>query len=628
MALPRDKWQAQIRQAARKHGVPEDLALALANAESGFNPNARSPVGAIGLFQLMPGTAKGLKVNPHDPMQNIDGGVRYLKQQLKTFGGNVPNALAAYNAGPGAVQRYHGIPPYRETQNYVRRIQSSRGGFGPRLGGAVPMPNGGGQSNAVPLPGGNFPSTAVPMPDGNGPLWDTTGGITVETFNSQPNFGLGFVKRMDPLTGQGVDIPNVVTPERMAQINQIALTDPNGGQQVAQQQPVQPGNLLTKFQTGYANESGAIKQAADAAKIKTSGTNKVLQVLGGLVLGGLMGGPVGALGGALALPAIQGKRRANVNATVSANEAAAQKALLEKMLTLSKLEGNASATDEGNRIYGTAFGAPVEQATASGMGGDLASGQYAQQAPTVLDAIRRKALMQTAHGVGKPGESGTLQTGVSNTDWGNVPMAMPASVASTLITQMGQAGDTGLTQGNAAFRAPSQNAQDNAQAAYADANAANTQAGIPYTEQKSKMAPELLQAEINNNNYHAPTLPTSASLAAQQFANDPEGMRQFLLGNGANSANNNPNAELYRQVDVIDSTIKGMGENKAPNWFANDQEKASYNQRESQKQRLLARRQAIMNQILGQGSAPAGTAATGGVSAGASDWLKKHGYGK
>ncbi|WP_238941459.1 lytic transglycosylase domain-containing protein [Jannaschia sp. Os4] len=114
-------WIPEARAAARRHGVPEDLFLRLVRQESGWNPNARSNKGAIGLAQLMPGTARLLGVNPRDPSQNLDGGARYLAQQFRKFG-NWRLALAAYNAGPGAVERHGGVPPYRETRNYVRRI--------------------------------------------------------------------------------------------------------------------------------------------------------------------------------------------------------------------------------------------------------------------------------------------------------------------------------------------------------------------------------------------------------------------------------------------------------------------------------------------------------------------------
>jgi len=110
--------------AARRHGIPEDLFLRLVQQESGFNPNARSHKGAIGLAQLMPQTARDLKVNPNDPNQNLEGGARYLKTMYRKFG-NWRLALAAYNAGPGAVEKYNGVPPFKETQNYVRKILGS-----------------------------------------------------------------------------------------------------------------------------------------------------------------------------------------------------------------------------------------------------------------------------------------------------------------------------------------------------------------------------------------------------------------------------------------------------------------------------------------------------------------------
>ena len=109
------------REAARRNGVPEDLFLRLVQQESGWNPNAISVKGAIGLAQLMPQTARSLGVDPRDVQQNLDGGARYLSQQYRKFG-NWRLALAAYNAGPGAVEEYGGVPPYRETQNYVRVI--------------------------------------------------------------------------------------------------------------------------------------------------------------------------------------------------------------------------------------------------------------------------------------------------------------------------------------------------------------------------------------------------------------------------------------------------------------------------------------------------------------------------
>ncbi len=120
-----EEFEPIINSLAAEYGVDKSLVKAVIHAESGYNPNAVSPKGASGLMQLMPKTARDLKVcNTFDPHDNIRGGVRYLRFLLDTFKGDVPLALAAYNAGLSKVSKYGGIPPYEETRNYVARVLS------------------------------------------------------------------------------------------------------------------------------------------------------------------------------------------------------------------------------------------------------------------------------------------------------------------------------------------------------------------------------------------------------------------------------------------------------------------------------------------------------------------------
>jgi soluble lytic murein transglycosylase-like protein len=136
-------YEPLIEQAAARNGLDPAVLYGLIEQESGFDPNATSSAGALGLTQLMPGTASSLGVSePLNPQQSIEGGARYLGELLRQFSGNTTDALAAYNAGPGAVQQYGGIPPYPETQQYVSKVLANAAAYSPSaaagatLGGA------------------------------------------------------------------------------------------------------------------------------------------------------------------------------------------------------------------------------------------------------------------------------------------------------------------------------------------------------------------------------------------------------------------------------------------------------------------------------------------------------------
>jgi soluble lytic murein transglycosylase-like protein len=124
------QYDALIESSAARNGVDPAILHGLIQQESGFDPSSRSSAGAVGLTQLMPGTASSLGVaNPADPAESIEGGARYLAQMMSRFGGNTTDALAAYNAGPGAVQQYGGVPPYPETQSYVEKVLGYAEGY-------------------------------------------------------------------------------------------------------------------------------------------------------------------------------------------------------------------------------------------------------------------------------------------------------------------------------------------------------------------------------------------------------------------------------------------------------------------------------------------------------------------
>lgn len=232
-------YRALASQIAAEEGVPADLFLKLVNQESRFRPDARSPKGAMGLAQLMPGTAQELGVDPSDPVQNLRGGARYLRQQLNTFG-DPALALAAYNAGPGAVRKYGGIPPFRETQNYVSTI----------LGGSAPAP-----SARVSTQGGQQMAMMEQQPRG---LLDALG-IQRRDPNAQGETALPFYQR--PTFGNTMD--NV-----MLALNSMTLRpDPNLAASVGQRREARASAEATNRTAAWLKSIGR----DDLAAAMTSG---------------------------------------------------------------------------------------------------------------------------------------------------------------------------------------------------------------------------------------------------------------------------------------------------------------------------------------------------------------------
>lgn len=182
-----------IRRYAAQYHVPADLLAAQIDAESGFDPNAVSPAGAIGISQFMPATARGFGIDPHDPVQSIEGQARYMHNLLMHYNGDVRLALAAYNAGEGAVDRYHGVPPYSETQHYIQTIQQRRSRYPGLARGSAPAGGGlpaTGPAAAPGAPAGPVQPAAGALVQQGDPLGDLGASINAFAQQTAQNFNL------------------------------------------------------------------------------------------------------------------------------------------------------------------------------------------------------------------------------------------------------------------------------------------------------------------------------------------------------------------------------------------------------------------------------------------------------
>jgi hypothetical protein len=217
--MKREQYQQLANNVADKYNIPRQLLSNLITHESGWNPNALSPAGAIGIAQFMPGTAKGMGVNPSDPISSIDGAGRLLSGHYNKYK-SWPLALAAYNAGGGAVDKYKGIPPYKETQNYVRNIMAISGsGLESKKLNLDPLFIKPEESHPLNLKNYEIINSIInrentvnqtQQPQGD-PNMSTYVGPDTPSPNGGGNGFLEILKRLNPFGGKGTD-PNVVAP--------------------------------------------------------------------------------------------------------------------------------------------------------------------------------------------------------------------------------------------------------------------------------------------------------------------------------------------------------------------------------------------------------------------------------
>lgn len=322
------QWYDLVAQTARKKGFAESdipIIQSIVKQESGWNPNARSKVGALGLMQLMPATAKGLGVtNPLDPVQNINGGITYLKQQYDRFGGNMDLALAAYNAGPGAVAKHKGIPPYRETQNYVRNIKKMAGNqtghFANSQGFTGTTPVTAPATNLVELAtvARNTNTPLYQSPLATKPLYKPVQGVT--GFSS----GLGDVAKQNYLKKEVSYPAPMVGPlppsKGFSKLGERVFSSGVAQPDISAIEPFIGNNLAENLNVNPELSLASNRNAVEAAQHNIRGGALKGAATGAGV--GLLFGPVGAVAGGLLGAAIGGVKGRNRTNQITANQLA------------------------------------------------------------------------------------------------------------------------------------------------------------------------------------------------------------------------------------------------------------------------------------------------------------------
>ena len=259
-----------VRRVAREEGIDENQFLALVYQESRFNPCAKSSAGAIGLAQLMPGTASDLGVNPYSIEQNLRGGARYFKQQLRRFDGNVSLALAAYNSGSGNVESYGGIPPFRETQAYVRNItQKWLPAFGGSDKSGMPLNYGGTGTAYESMRSGTINAFALTGASGDGSgdvaSWfeqfgATATGTVQDSWDQNSGARNANIDMLNRMIALGTSFADLVNSK-----NAVTLSDISGANRSGR---YQDGGGRSQDTTGFCDGAGLTWDAATKACVQ------------------------------------------------------------------------------------------------------------------------------------------------------------------------------------------------------------------------------------------------------------------------------------------------------------------------------------------------------------------------